>query len=205
MAICSVHVVKNARKAQGKCERCGTELPAGAGYRWWKGRYGPRHVRCLRPSCAPALADLETNPLRADALRAEEMLALAQSSGDAESAASHLSGAIDMAQGLIDALDERISGWSGTNLENSYQYEACESTKSTFEDWVSRAEEVQDQLEEMNALPPEMTDYAGFESPEQSEQDDAQDAYDADTLLYEQALESVWADLDELPELDLGA
>lgn len=40
------HFVKKARKAQGKCLQCGKKIEVGASYRWAKGRYGPKMVKC---------------------------------------------------------------------------------------------------------------------------------------------------------------
>lgn len=54
-----LNVVKAANKDQGTCGKCKKEIKKGDGYLWWKGRYGPRHVRC--PSCRPRASELESN------------------------------------------------------------------------------------------------------------------------------------------------
>lgn len=49
-----INSVQKANKPQGKCGRCGKVIGKGDSYRWIKGRYGPRKVRCsncrFRPS-----------------------------------------------------------------------------------------------------------------------------------------------------------
>lgn len=50
--------VKRARKKQGKCEHCQSPINKGDPYVWWKFRFGRKHVRCVKPECAPKAADL---------------------------------------------------------------------------------------------------------------------------------------------------
>lgn len=50
--------VEHARKAQDPCTKCGVAIQAGDTYRWWKFRFGPKHVRCGKPDCAPRASDL---------------------------------------------------------------------------------------------------------------------------------------------------
>jgi len=43
-----VTTVKKSRKSPGKCFRCDKTIPKGAGYRWWKFRFGRKVIRCLK-------------------------------------------------------------------------------------------------------------------------------------------------------------
>lgn len=49
-----VNTVKKARKSPGACGKCQKKIAKGAGYRWWKFRYGGKHRRCL--ACPPPRA-----------------------------------------------------------------------------------------------------------------------------------------------------
>ncbi len=50
--------MKKARKDQGQCGKCGVQINAGNGYKWWKFRHGGRRIRCMNPKCAPRPSDL---------------------------------------------------------------------------------------------------------------------------------------------------
>lgn len=205
MSMCKLHTVKNARKAPGKCQKCGTELDVGDGYRWWKGRYTPKYVRCLKPACMPSQADRETNPLRAEHIRLTDAVSTAQNAEHAEDAVNALDEATEIAQGLIDSLDERLEGWQGTGLENAYQFEACTSTKEELERWLETVEEVKRELDAMSPTAPDESDYPNLASDDEEVQQNAQDELDGDIGIYAQELESARSGLEDAPELDLGA
>lgn len=65
MSVARVTTVRKARKDQGKCGKCGAELPKGSAYRWWtvgfRSRYA--HKRCLKPECSPRTSELESSKL----------------------------------------------------------------------------------------------------------------------------------------------
>lgn len=47
---------------QGRCGRCGDDLPKGSPYRWWKFRHGGKNRRCMKDSCNPSRSDLTQSP-----------------------------------------------------------------------------------------------------------------------------------------------
>lgn len=94
MAMCRLNKVEKARNDQGNCGKCGQPIKAGDSYRWWKGRYTGKRVRCSKPSCTPQLYELETNPLRAEAMQAEDAVSSCQGAEDAGTAAEFLREAI---------------------------------------------------------------------------------------------------------------
>lgn len=206
MAMCKLETVKAARKAQGKCERCQTPIEAGSAYRWWKGRYTSKHIRCMKSSCSPQPWELETNPLRQEAMQGSTAHENATSSvDDAATAATYLREAIGIAESLAEQLNERVSSWESTNLENSSQAEACKTSAEEFESYVIEAESIADELEAMDAPPTaddvDANDYVNDDDPEQS----AEDALAMLEQEYEAEVESHVSGLPDWPELDLGA
>lgn len=186
MSMCKLNTVTSARKAQGKCQKCGTPIEVGDGYRWWQGRYTSKRVRCLKSACYPQSWERETNPLRAEHMQAEALVSEAQGiEDDPVTAAARLSEAVELVQGLVDQLNERVSSWQSTNLENSQQYQSCEASAQDLESWVGTIEPLISELE-------------AFDTPEGDWDDEAYDQWAAD-------VELTMNQIDELPELDLGA
>lgn len=66
------HVTK-AQKDQGKCSKCGTPLPAGCEYRYFKPGFRSRVkvCRCMKPDCTPKRSELDTSRM-SEALAAQE-------------------------------------------------------------------------------------------------------------------------------------
>lgn len=65
MSIAKITTVTKAKKDQGKCGRCGKELPAGAPYRWFTVgfRSSYKHRRCMERACDPKNSELESSKL----------------------------------------------------------------------------------------------------------------------------------------------
>lgn len=180
MSMCRLNTVTRARKAQGKCGSCYTPIEPGDAYRWWRGRFGPKRVRCMSPRCTPAPWERETNPLRAEHMQAAAQVDRLTGYGNGddiesvEEVADQLQSAIDTTSSVIDALQERVDGWQGTNLEYSYQAEACGMSLEELESWVSDAEGIVNDLSQLG----------------EGETEEAAD---------------ILGQLQELPDLDLGA
>lgn len=104
----------------------------------------------------PELWELETNALRQDHMRAQDDLAKAKDATDAGLAAQLVRDVISSVEGVCEALDERLSAWQGTGLENGQQYESCTSSKDELESWVSEAEGIADELDELDGDEDEM-------------------------------------------------
>jgi hypothetical protein len=189
MSMCKLNTVTSSRDER-TCLKCGGTIAKGDGYRWWKGRYTDKRVRCMKASCTPRPWERETNTLRASPMQAESLVSSVQSSeDDPEGMATDLQQALDLIQEVIDDLDNRLFGWQGTGLENSQQYESCDTTKYELESWLSTAEMVVSELEAIDV-------------PEATEDDEAdQEAAEQLTADIELALSS----LEDIPELDLGA
>lgn len=191
MSLCRVNTVQHARKPQGKCQKCGTAIEVGDPYRWWKGRYTGKYLRCMASACYPQAYERETNPLRADHMRADDLVSSARMLADQPAQAlNELIEARDLVQGIVDELDNRLSGWAGTGLENGQQYEACDNSKAELEDWVNMVEGV-------------LSDLEGVDNSVDADLDD--DDRELREQEIEAEVESYLNDVEELPELDLGA
>jgi hypothetical protein len=135
MSLCKPIPVKSARKSPGSCSVCHKTIEAGESYQHWQGRYTPRYV--AHSSCSVPTWMRETNPLRQEHYRAQ----------DAHSAVvSAIEELREIVEGIVDSLDDRISGWEGTNLENGQQYQSCSDSRDELQTWI-------DQLPELDELP----------------------------------------------------
>lgn len=130
-----VNVVEKSRKSQGKCGRCGKELPAGSAYRWIKFRHGGRRVRCMDPACAFRASDLTQSKMSA-AYAAQE---------NAEDSIGDLSSVEDikaLAEETADAIQEVADEYqeSADNIHEHFEESAtadeCEEQAQNLGDWA---------------------------------------------------------------------
>lgn len=76
MSLAKVHLVKKARKDQGKCGHCGIDLVKGNPYiHFTVGYRGPTFRRCTKPECAPLPSERESS-LVASVYAAQEEFSL---------------------------------------------------------------------------------------------------------------------------------
>lgn len=117
-----VNTVAKARKSPGKCGMCGKEIPAGAGYRYWKFRYGGKHLRCM--NCPPPkTSELTSNAKISSLLAAQEYAEEAidkweKDPGDAES----LTSILEECAGSIREVAEEFRE-SAQAIEDGFQHE----------------------------------------------------------------------------------
>jgi hypothetical protein len=139
-----VNSVAKAQKDQGKCQKCGSEILKGEPYRWWKpSRFTGKRVRCMKPSCAPAAWELESNEKRAGLLRAQMSVDDLVNAETCEAAQLCIADALEEVRAVIESFQEAVDSWSGTGLENSQRYFDFESAIGELEDWVQAAESVE--------------------------------------------------------------
>ena len=62
-----VNKVKKSAKDQGQCGRCGTLLPQGSAYVWWKFRFGGKYKRCTDEACYPSRSALTNSEILSNA------------------------------------------------------------------------------------------------------------------------------------------
>jgi hypothetical protein len=199
MSMCRLNPVAKARKSPGTCAVCHQTIEAGEAYGWWQGRYTRKQV--AHKSCHVPAWMRETNATRQEHMRAAEAVETAMGAETAEEATAALKEALELAQGVVDTLEERLSGWQGTGLENSGQYEACSNTSAELEEWLSQAYGWADDLE---ALPEPPTEPEGYGDMTKVGYIDATD-YEVTLTDWEQAFDEAQGAIEELPELDLGA
>lgn len=142
-----VNHVKNARKDQGSCGKCGKPLNVGDPYRWWKFRYGGKHKRCMAPECSPKAADLTQSPFLSTLYTAQEVLNDAGSEAVPEDAAAMLR---DGAEQLREAAEIRTE--AADNMEDGFGHETEPSSMlreegESVEYWADEIEGIADTLE----------------------------------------------------------
>ena len=148
-----VTIVKGARKDQGDCGKCGTKIKKGDSYHWWKFRYGGRHVRCLKPECAPKPSDLTQSEFYGTLYDIQDSVETAldefRNGGDPGDLASALNDAAgqlrdlgEECQGKFDNMPEGLQqGDTGQLLENRAQ--ECEGKADELESAASEIESIE--------------------------------------------------------------
>lgn len=136
MSIARVKTVNRSQKP-GTCEKCGTALPVGSAYRWFKVgfRSKHKHVRCMEAKCSPRNSELESSNL-AEAYAAQEAayddLDAAGTIEDIDQVAQDCSSAAgDVMQQYADSIE------AAPMLEDQLQ-----PTIDALEEWVSELDNV---------------------------------------------------------------
>ena len=155
------NVVAKARIAQGECGKCGKEILAGAAYKWIKGRYSGRRVRCAecpdwRPSEKTGSAALSTVYGAREA--AED--AIGEWDGeDADALRSILTEAGDAIDEGAEAYEE-----SAQNIEDGFQHET-----SASQELRDKADEVRSWAEEVRSKADDIEDFDEEEAKTEAE------------------------------------
>ena len=148
-----VIIVKKAQKAQGECGKCNAKIKKGDGYKWWKFRFGGRHVRCLKTECAPRPSDLTQSEFYGTLYGIEESLGTAiedfrnggepaDLAGTLNELAEELRQLGSECQDKLDNMPEGLQqGDTGQLLENRAQ--ECESKADELESAASEIESVE--------------------------------------------------------------
>jgi hypothetical protein len=137
-----INTVKKARKAQGSCGKCGKAIKPGDAYKWIKGRFGPRKVRC--ESCAFRASDLTSSDKLARVYDAQEDAQEAIGEWDGqdaqdlksilETAAEEIREAAQEYQESADAIMEHFPSGNATSEE-------CEEKAQELEGWADTIED----------------------------------------------------------------
>ena len=131
-----VIAVKNARKDQGCCGRCGSPITKGMSYRWWKFRYGGKHIRCTGTACAPRSSDLTSSDKLSTLYSHQEN---AQDSiAEAKDHISILGALEDLVVGINEVAEEYRD--SAENIREHFSESAtadeCEEKADELEGWA---------------------------------------------------------------------
>lgn len=150
-----INVVEKSNKDQGECGRCHKTLPKGAPYRWIKGRYTSRQVRCMEHGCAFRRSEMTNSKLSAlySAIEAaEDVLGDVDCTvdGAADAIKSALSDMRDSAQEVADEYRE-----SAESIRESFSESAtadeCDEKADEIENWLSEVESAEDGCEDFEA------------------------------------------------------
>jgi hypothetical protein len=145
-----INSVKKARKAQGKCGRCGKDIAVGDGYIWIKPRYGGKRVRCSDPKCRFRSSDLTGSDKLSRVYSAQEEMEdfIADWDGD-EGDVSALKDALEQAASDIREVGEEYQE-SADNIRDSFSESStadeCEEKAQELEGWADEIESAMDEL-----------------------------------------------------------
>jgi len=137
MSVAKIETVKKSRKDQGKCSKCGVELPAGSGYLCWYPMFRSNYkiVRCLKAECFPAPSERESSKA-ATILAAQEtfhnLIARQDSPEDIEAAVQEVA---DAAREVADEYQEALDQWENGNEQLQEKVDHYESQADEADGW----------------------------------------------------------------------
>lgn len=191
-----VQMVDHARKSPGKCGRCGVAIEIKSPYRWAKGRYGPKMVRCMSPSCSFKQSELTTSEYSSRLLEAQEAF---------ESAVIDAASIDDLKSAQSDAVAavRELSDEQREKLDNMPEGLQQGDTGQLLEQRADACESLADELEGVDIEEPENTgeeEWEAFAEENDMEQgeDEEPDAYEG--RVREQQDERIKTAVDEARE-----
>jgi chromosome segregation ATPase len=143
MSVAKVETVKASRKDQGKCEKCGTELPQGTGYRYFYVGFRSKfkHVRCMKAECAPRQSERESSKVAtwyAAQETFEDQIDTLDTKDDVENAVQEAGAA---ARELADEYREAADAWESGNEQLEEKADHWESQADEIENWTFEGDE----------------------------------------------------------------
>lgn len=148
-----VNTVEKARKSPGNCSRCNREIAVGEPYRWAKGRYTSKKVRCMAEPCRFRQSDLtgsdKLSRVYAAQENVEDVLATWTPEDDVEGsflqdalndAAEQIKEVGEEYQQSADNILDAFSGGSATADELQEKAESLDSWATTLEDAANEIE-----------------------------------------------------------------
>ena len=149
MATAKLNRVTKATKPR-TCEKCRQPINKGEPYLYWAFRYGGKHVRCSKPSCAPESYELEGNSKRRGLLEAAAQLEKALEQMDPADMASGIEDAANLVEGVAEEFQENVDAWEGGNMGHLEQCETYRDAAQELSDWVDQARSVAATLNDLN-------------------------------------------------------
>ena len=137
MSVARVTTVTKSRKDQGKCGRCGKELPAGTGYLYWMPYFRSNYkaVRCLDTACYPPPSERESSKA-ATIYAAQESfdanVGELSTKDDIEAAVQEVADAVTEVK---DEYDEALSNWEHGNEALQEKVDHYESQADELDGW----------------------------------------------------------------------
>lgn len=138
MSVAKVTTVAKSRKDQGKCGRCGKELPAGTGYLYWLPyfRSNTKRVRCLDTACYPAQSERESSKaatIYAAQEAFEENVNGLEEKDEIESAVQEVADAVEEVR---SEYDDALSAWEYGNEALQEKVDHYESQAGELDGWT---------------------------------------------------------------------
>jgi hypothetical protein len=145
-----VNHVKKARKDQGTCGKCGKAIKAGDAYKWAKGRFGPRMVRC--DSCAFRQSDLTSSDKLSQVYAAQEAAENAMAEWDPDDANEAKQILETLAETIREVAEEYQQSADSIrdNFAESPTADECEEKANELESWVDECEDAASECEEFD-------------------------------------------------------
>lgn len=143
MSVARVVTVQKSRKDQGKCGKCGVELPAGTGYKFWKMgfRSNYKYKRCLKVECAPKPSERETNKTATILAAQEAFEETTFDFGDVTSLEEAVHSVAESVREVSDEYQEGLDQWEHGNESLQEKVEHYSSQADELESWtVSESE-----------------------------------------------------------------
>lgn len=146
-----VTTVESARKDQGRCIRCSSEIAKGESYRWAKGRYGPRraiHAKCGQFKQSELTDNDKLNQLYAAVESVDDWIANTKSEEiDIETFLDDAKQALEEAADQIEEVAEMYREIA-SNIEDGFGHAtfASEEAESNADEVESFASDVRDAL-----------------------------------------------------------
>lgn len=150
-----VTVVKKSQKAQGRCEKCGKELPVGSAYKWCAPRAGNfargyRRVRCLDcPSWRPS--ETTSSAARSAVYGAQEAAEDRLNDWDREDAEELRSILTDAAEGVREGSEcyresqsNMEDGFGGATSVSDELGEKADTLEQAADELESAADDIED-------------------------------------------------------------
>jgi hypothetical protein len=137
-----VNYVKKARKAQGRCNKCGTEIKKGDAYKFIKPRYGAKKKACDK--CRFRQSDTVSSDKLSRVYAAQENAEDAIGEWDgSEGSADDVKGALEEAASEIREVSEEYQASADSirdTFTESETADECEEKANNLESWADEME-----------------------------------------------------------------
>lgn len=137
MSIAKVHAVGKARKAQGKCRKCGTEINPGDGYRYWMPffRSNTKYVVCMSQDCTPPYSELESGKAATIYAAQESFEASIDSLGEKDEIESAVAEVAEAVEEVREEYQTAADAWEHGNEQLQEKADHYEAQHDEIRDW----------------------------------------------------------------------
>lgn len=166
MSVQKLESVKASRKDQGKCTRCGDELPAGSAYLYWYPGFRSKHkiVRCTKPTCFPRPSERETSKASVIMAAQESFNDNVDNLADKDEIEAAVQEVAEAVREVADEYQEALDQWENGNEQLQEKVDTYEQSASEIEDWTWDGADEPERC--MNHLDADWGDLATEECPD---------------------------------------